>query len=42
MVASSGLLLEEGDELNAIVSPDAISEFAQRFHSATPRAKLSA
>jgi trk system potassium uptake protein TrkA len=33
MVASSDMLLEEGDEVNAVVAPEAISEFAQRFHN---------
>jgi trk system potassium uptake protein TrkA len=37
MVASGDLVLEEGDEINAIVAPEAISEFAQRFHSASPQ-----
>ncbi len=36
MVAHNDLALETGDEINAIVSPDAISEFAQRFTLATP------
>ncbi len=42
MVASSDLQLEEGDEVNAIVAPEAISEFAQRFHNVAPHAKMTA
>jgi trk system potassium uptake protein TrkA len=42
MVASQELALEEGDEVNAIVAPEAISEFAQRFHSATPHVRMTA
>jgi trk system potassium uptake protein len=42
LVASADLLLQEGDELNAIVSPEAISEFAQRFQSVVPHAVLTA
>ena len=42
IVASGDLLLEEGDEINAIVAPEAISEFAQRFGSATPTARMTA
>ncbi|MBV8244725.1 MAG: TrkA family potassium uptake protein [Candidatus Eremiobacteraeota bacterium] len=41
-VASSDLVLEEGDEVNAVVAPEAISEFAQRFVGAAPTAKLTA
>jgi trk/ktr system potassium uptake protein len=37
MVASGDLVLEESDEVNAIVAPEAMSEFAQRFHTAAPR-----
>jgi len=36
LVAHDDLALEAGDEINAIVSPDAISEFAQTFTLATP------
>lgn len=36
LVAHDDLVLEAGDEINAIVSPDAISEFAQTFALATP------
>jgi trk system potassium uptake protein TrkA len=42
MVASSDLVLEEGDEVNAVVAPEAISEFAQRFHSAAPNQRMTA
>jgi trk system potassium uptake protein TrkA len=42
IVASSDLLLEEGDELSAVVAPDAISDFAQRFPHVTPRTKAPA
>ncbi len=42
MVASGDLILEEGDEINAIVAPEAISDFAQRFGSAKPMARLTA
>lgn len=36
MVAHDDLVLEVGDEINAIVAPDAISEFAQMFATAVP------
>ena len=36
MVAHNDVLLEADDEINAIVAPDAISEFAQTFSVATP------
>lgn len=42
MVASSDLVLEESDEVNAVVAPEAISEFAQRFHSAAPQPRVTA
>jgi trk system potassium uptake protein len=42
MVAASDLVLEEGDEVNAVVAPEAISEFAQRFHSAGPHQRMTA
>jgi trk system potassium uptake protein TrkA len=42
MVASGDMLLEEGDEVNAIVAPEAISEFAQRFGNAAPTARMTA
>jgi len=35
-VAANDTLLSEGDEINAIVAPEAISEFAQMFHTAAP------
>jgi trk system potassium uptake protein len=38
IVASSDLILQTGDQINAIVAPEAISEFAQRFAEATPQA----
>ncbi|HVA28896.1 MAG TPA: TrkA family potassium uptake protein [Candidatus Baltobacteraceae bacterium] len=34
LVASNDLVLEAGDEINAIVAPEAISEFAKRFEGA--------
>jgi trk system potassium uptake protein TrkA len=42
VLASGGTLLEEGDEVSAVVAPDAISEFALRFSSATPAARMTA
>lgn len=36
VVASADAILEEGDEINAVVAPEAISEFAQRFGTAAP------
>jgi trk system potassium uptake protein TrkA len=42
MVAEGDLVLEEGDELNAVVAPEAISEFAQRFSGAAPAARMTA
>lgn len=42
MVASSDLVLEVGDEVNAVVAPEAISEFAQRFESAKPHSRMTA
>lgn len=36
MVASNDLILEKGDEINAIVAPEAITEFKQRFHGKSP------
>jgi len=41
LVASNDLVLEEGDEINAIVAPEAISEFAKRFEGAAPQAKTA-
>jgi trk system potassium uptake protein TrkA len=42
LIASPGEKLLEGDEINAIVSPDALSTFAATFLSAAPAAKLTA
>ncbi|HTX59992.1 MAG TPA: TrkA family potassium uptake protein [Verrucomicrobiae bacterium] len=42
VVATNDLQLEEGDEINAVVAPEAISEFAQRFHGARPHAEMTA
>jgi trk system potassium uptake protein TrkA len=36
MVAREDMVLEEGDEINAMVGPDAVSEFAQEFDGALP------
>ncbi|GAC1415630.1 MAG: TrkA family potassium uptake protein [Candidatus Velthaea sp.] len=41
-VAAPEDLLLEGDEINAVVSPDALSAFAASFMSVVPAAKLSA
>ncbi|HEY8298693.1 MAG TPA: NAD-binding protein [Candidatus Baltobacteraceae bacterium] len=41
-VAANDTELAEGDEINAIVAPEAISEFAQTFGSAAPAAKVGA
>jgi trk system potassium uptake protein TrkA len=41
-VAAPSDMLTEGDELNAIVSPDALSDFAKAFASARPQTRLSA
>jgi trk system potassium uptake protein TrkA len=41
-IASSDLVLQEGDEINAIVAPDAIGDFAQRFRSALHLSKATA
>ena len=41
-VAAPSDVLTEGDELNAIVAPDALSDFAKAFTSARPQARLSA
>jgi trk system potassium uptake protein len=38
VVASNDLVLEAGDQINAIVAPEAITEFAQMFSGATPQA----
>jgi len=42
MVASNDLVLEAGDEVNAIVAPEAITEFAQIFHGATAASRMTA
>ncbi len=42
IVPSQETLLEEGDEINAIVAPEAISDFAQRFRGAAPLTKATA
>ena len=42
MVASSDFVLKEGDELNAVVAPNAIGDFAQRFPDVSPRPKVTA
>lgn len=41
-IASSDLVLQEGDEINAIVAPDAIGDFARRFRSALHLSKATA
>jgi trk system potassium uptake protein len=41
-VASPNDILLEGDEINAIVSPDALSQFASMFSAARPEARLTA
>jgi trk/ktr system potassium uptake protein len=41
-VATGDMVLEEGDEINAVVAPEAISSFAQRFAGAAPAAMMSA
>jgi len=41
-VASANDILSAGDEINAIVAPDALSTFATTFMAAAPAAKLSA
>ena len=41
MVASNDLVLAAGDEINAIVAPEAISEFAQMFQTAIPEARMA-
>jgi trk system potassium uptake protein len=41
-VATGDMVLEEGDEINAVVAPEAISTFAQRFAGAAPAAMMSA
>jgi trk system potassium uptake protein TrkA len=39
MVAREDMVLEEGDEINAVVGPDAISQFAQEFDGVVPEAQ---
>jgi trk system potassium uptake protein TrkA len=41
-IAAPGDMLQEGDEINAIVAPDALSAFAAAFSSARPEARLTA
>ena len=41
-VAAPNDMLSEGDEINAVVAPDAISAFASAFTSAHPVARLTA
>jgi trk system potassium uptake protein TrkA len=41
-IAAEGDMLQEGDEINAIVSPDALSAFAAAFAAARPEARLTA
>ena len=41
MVASNDLVLEARDEINAIVAPEAISEFAQLFQSAPSQSRTA-
>jgi trk/ktr system potassium uptake protein len=42
IVAYSELVLEEGDEISAVVAPNAISDFAKRFPHVTPGTKVPA
>jgi trk system potassium uptake protein TrkA len=42
IVASGELTLEPGDEINAIVAPEAIGEFAKLFSTAAPAANVPA
>ncbi|MDQ2679917.1 MAG: NAD-binding protein [Candidatus Eremiobacteraeota bacterium] len=41
-VATNDTVLAEGDEVNAIVAPEAISEFAQLFHAEIATARMTA
>ncbi|MBV8367661.1 MAG: TrkA family potassium uptake protein [Candidatus Eremiobacteraeota bacterium] len=41
-VASPNEVLTEGDEINAIVAPEALSQFAAAFSSARPETRLTA
>jgi trk system potassium uptake protein TrkA len=38
VVASNDLVLQAGDQINAVVAPEAISEFAKMFSGASPQA----
>jgi len=42
LVASPGEKLREGDEISAVIAPDAHTDFAALFQAAVPAAKLSA
>jgi len=42
MVASNDLVLQAGDEINAIVAPEAITDFARRFQTAAPSTRKTA
>ncbi|HEY4442342.1 MAG TPA: TrkA family potassium uptake protein [Candidatus Elarobacter sp.] len=41
-IAAPGDVLVEGDEINAIVAPDALSQFASMFSAARPETRLTA
>jgi len=41
IVASDDLSLQEGDEISAVVAPEAISDFAERFRDSATRSKVS-
>ncbi len=41
-IAAADDVLTEGDELNAIVAPDALSQFSAAFSSARPESRLTA
>jgi len=42
VIASDELVVQEGDELNVILSPDATADLARRFPNPAARAKVSA
>jgi trk system potassium uptake protein TrkA len=42
IVASSDLVLQEGDEMSVVVAPNAISEFAESFPNLAARTKVNA
>jgi trk system potassium uptake protein TrkA len=42
MIATEDLVLAEGDELSAVVAPDVVSRFAERFRRPAERPKVSA